>query len=501
MHSLTRYLRALPRLGQTLGLLSAILLPLGQAAADVAPFKNVVLILSDDHRYDFLGFHPDGPKFIETPNFDRMAREGAHMENAFVTTSLCSPSRATILTGQYMHRHKVVDNQRAVPKGTRFFPEYLQSSGIETAYIGKWHMGHDNDAPRKGFDHWASFKGQGVYFDPEFNINGSRKKFEGYNADVTADLALNYLKGVGKKRFYLQVGFKAVHYPFQPAKRHHGRYDKFKVPFPQTMSLTERNYETQPNWVRERRYGIHGIDHMETGPLDNDPVPSFPGLYRRFAETVHGLDENVGRILDYLDASGLAKDTLVLYLGDNGFALGEHGFYDKRDAFEESIRIPMLAYAPGRIRPGTKVNRMTLNLDMAQTVLTAMEVALPDGTPEMSGRSLLPMLLGQAQADWRKHLLYEYHWEWNFPATPTTLAIRTDRYKYIYYHGIWDKNGLYDLQTDPHERHNLIRVPAFAELADKLKKQLFTELGEMGGLTMPIRPPKDFQFYDRKLRR
>ena len=501
MHSLTRYLRALPWLGQALGLLSAILLPLGQAAADVAPFKNVVLILSDDHRYDFLGFHPDGPEFIETPNFDRMAREGAHMENAFVTTSLCSPSRATILTGQYMHRHKVVDNQRAVPKGTRFFPEYLQSSGIETAYIGKWHMGHDNDAPRKGFDHWASFKGQGVYFDPEFNINGSQKKFEGYNADVTADLALNYLKGVGKKRFYLQVGFKAVHYPFQPAKRHHGRYDKFKVPFPQTMSLTELNYETQPNWVRERRYGIHGIDHMETGPLDNDPVPSFPGLYRRFAETVHGLDENVGRILDYLDASGLAKDTLVLYLGDNGFALGEHGFYDKRDAFEESIRIPMLAYAPGRIRPGTKVNRMTLNLDMAQTVLAAMEVAQPDGTPEMSGRSLLPMLLGQAQADWRKHLLYEYHWEWNFPATPTTLAIRTDRYKYIYYHGIWDKNGLYDLQSDPHERHNLIRVPAFAELADKLKNQLFTELGEMGGLTMPIRPPKDFQFYDRKLRR
>ena len=214
----------------------------------------------------------------------------------------------------------------------------------------------------------------------QFNINGNRKKFEGYNADITADLALDYLKRVGKKRFYLQVGFKAVHYPFQPAKRHHGRYDKFKVPFPQTMSLTERNYETQPNWVRERRYGIHGIDHMETGPLDNDPVPSFPGLYRRFAETVHGLDENVGRILDYLDASGLAKDTLVLYLGDNGFALGEHGFYDKRDAFEESIRIPMLAYAPGRIRPGTKVNRMTLNIDMAQTVLAAMEVAQPDGS-------------------------------------------------------------------------------------------------------------------------
>ena len=488
-------------LGQALGLLSAILLPLGQAAADEEPFKNVVLILSDDHRYDFLGFHRDGPEFLETPNLDRMASQGAHLANAFVTTSLCSPSRATILTGQYMHRHKVVDNQRAVPEGTRFFPEYLQAAGIRTAYVGKWHMGHDDDSPRKGFDHWASFKGQGVYFDPEFNINGKRKKFDGYNADVTADLALDYLKQTAGKRFFLQVGFKAVHYPFQPAKRHHGRYEKFDVPRPQTMSLTERNYETQPNWVRERRYGIHGIDHMETGPLDNDPVPSLPGLYRRFAETVHGLDENVGRILDYLDASGLAKDTLVLYLGDNGFALGEHGFYDKRDAFEESIRIPMLAYAPGRSQPGSTIGQMALILDVAQTVLQGMGVAQPSGTPEMSGRSLLPLLLGQAADGWREHFLYEYHWEWNFPATPTTLAIRTDRYKYVYYHGVWDKNGLYDLETDPHERHNLIRVPAFAERAGQLKEQLFAELGEAGGLTMPIRPPKGVQFYDRKLRR
>jgi N-acetylglucosamine-6-sulfatase len=497
MHTLTKKIFT----SLSLGLLAFNLTTFGQANSTNEHFKNVVLILSDDHRFDFLGFHEDGPEFLDTPNFDRMSHEGAHMENAFVTTSLCSPSRATILTGQYMHQHKVVDNQRAVPNGTRFFPEYLQEEGILTAYIGKWHMGHDNDAPRKGFDHWASFKGQGVYFNPEFNINGNKKKFDGYNADITTDLALNYLKKVGRKRFYLQVGYKAVHYPFQPAKRHHGRYEKFKVPFPQTMSLTERNYETQPNWIRERRYGIHGIGHMETGPLDNDPVPSFPELYRRFAETVHGLDENVGRILNYLDESGLAKDTLVLYLGDNGFALGEHGFYDKRDAFEESIRIPMLAYAPGRIKPGTKISEMVLNLDIAQTVLAAMKIQKTKNTPEMSGQSLLPLLLGKTISNWRKHLLYEYHWEWNFPATPTTLAIRTNRYKYIYYHGIWDKNGLYDLQTDPHERHNLIRIPAFNELASNLKNQLFNELGEMGGLSMPIRPPKDFQFYDRKLRR
>ena len=485
----------------SLGLFSLDLTSFGQSSYKNEQIKNVILILSDDHRFDFLGFHENSPNFLETPNFDRMSNEGAHMKNAFVTTSLCSPSRATILTGQYMHQHKVVDNQRAVPDGTRFFPEYLQEAGILTAYIGKWHMGHDNDNPRKGFDHWASFKGQGVYFNPDFNINGNKKKFDGYNADITTDLALNFLKKNGRKRFYLQVGYKAVHYPFEPAKRHLGRYDKFKVPYPQTMSLTERNYETQPNWIRERRYGIHGIGHMETGPLDNDPVPSFPALYRRFAETVHGLDENVGRILNYLDESGLAKDTLVLYLGDNGFALGEHGFYDKRDAFEESIRIPMLAYAPGRIKPGTKVDEMVLNLDIAQTVLAAMKIRKTKNTPEMSGRSFLPLIMGKAPSNWRKHLLYEYHWEWNFPATPTTLAIRTNRYKYIYYHGIWDKNGLYDLQTDPHERHNLIRIPAFNELASNLKNQLFNELGKMGGLSMPIRPPKDFQFYDRKLRR
>ena len=497
MHNLTKKIFTI----LSLGLFSLDLTSFGQPSSKNEQFKNVILILSDDHRFDFLGFHEDSPDFLETPNFDRMSNEGAHMKNAFVTTSLCSPSRATILTGQYMHQHKVVDNQRAVPAGTRFFPEYLQEAGILTAYIGKWHMGHDNDNPRKGFDHWASFKGQGVYFNPEFNINGNKKKFDGYNADITTDLALNFLKKNDRKRFYLQVGYKAVHYPFEPAKRHLGRYDKFKVPFPQTMSLTERNYETQPNWIRERRYGIHGIGHMETGPLDNDPVPSFPALYRRFAETVHGLDENVGRILNYLDESGLAKDTLVLYLGDNGFALGEHGFYDKRDAFEESIRIPMLAYAPGRIKPGTKVDGMVLNLDIAQTVLAAMKIRKTKNTPEMSGRSFLPLIMGKEPSNWRKHLLYEYHWEWNFPATPTTLAIRTNRYKYIYYHGIWDKNGLYDLQTDPHERHNLIRIPAFNELASNLKNQLFNELGEMGGLSMPIRPPKDFQFYDRKLRR
>ena len=464
-----------------------------------APAKNIIFILSDDHRYDFMSFMEEAPEFLETPNMDRMAREGAHLKNAFVSTSLCSPSRASILTGQYMHHHKVVDNQRAVPKGTRFFAEYFQEADFETAYVGKWHMGHDNAEPRPGFDHWVSFIGQGVYMDPVLNINGETNSFKGYNADVLTEQALDWLKRDREKPFLLYVGYKAVHYPFQPAPRHKGRYHGKKIDYPETMAFTEENYETQPKWLLERRYGIHGIDHMETGAFDKDPVPSFDHLYWDFTETVHGLDENIGLLLDYVDQSGLKDDTLVVYMGDNGFALGEHGFYDKRDAFEVSMRVPMLAWGPSWIKPGTVVTQMVQNIDIASTLMESAGVAQPDHTPAMDGTSFLPLLQGES-IPWRDHILYEYHWEWNFPAQPTTLAIRTDRYKYIYYHGVWDINSFHDLATDPHERHNLIRVPAYQETISYLREKLFSELSDLNGLTMPLRPPKGIQFYDRKLR-
>jgi N-acetylglucosamine-6-sulfatase len=430
-----------------------------------------------------------------------MAREGAHLAEAFVSTSLCSPSRASILTGQYMHHHRVVDNQRPVPPGTVFFPQYLQQAGYQTAFVGKWHMGHDIDDPRPGFDHWVSFKGQGTYFDPVLNTNGQRRTHEGYTADVLTDCALEWLdkQRDSNQPFLLYVGYKSVHYPFTPAPRHHGRYEGEKIDYPETMANTERNYRTQPRWVRERRYSIHGIDHMETGAFDKDPVPDFDDLYYRFCETVHGLDENVGRILDYLDAKQLSDNTLVIYLGDNGFELGEHGFYDKRDAFEESIRIPMLAYAPGLIQPGTRIEKMVQNIDVAPTILQACNVPVPDAA-RMDGRSFFP-LLQQQSVPWRDHILYEYHWEWNFPATPTTFALRTDRYKFIFYHGMWDENGFYDLETDPHERHNLFRVPAYQEQISRMQSQLFEELGASGGLVIPVRVPAGDRLEQRKLRR
>jgi N-acetylglucosamine-6-sulfatase len=271
------------------------------------------------------------------------------------------------------------------------------------------------------------------------------------------------------------------------------------VTYPDTMANTEANYETQPRWVRDRRYGIHGIDHMETGRFDRDPVPRFEALYRSYCETLLSLDENIGRLLDWLEKNHLATNTLVLYASDNGFALGEHGFYDKRDAFEVSIRVPLLAWAPGLIRPGTVVTQMVQNIDLAPTFLEAAGVPAP-AEARFDGRSFWPLLQGRT-VPWRDHLLYEYHWEWNFPATPTTFAIRTARYKYIYTHGIWDKAGFYDLATDPVERHNLIHVPAYADQIRALQQQLFDELEASGGLNLPVLRPTGEVLDDRKLAR
>lgn len=492
----------LARLNRLVVILLAAAAFQGMAPVGLAAEKpsNILLILSDDHRWDWLGFLPEAPEFLETPNLDRLAKEGAHLRNAFVSTSLCSPSRASILTGQFMHRHGVVDNQRPEPGGIRFFPEYLRAAGYETALVGKWHMGHDSDDPRKGFDHWAGIRGQGLYFDDTYNVNGERRQITGYSTDVISDLAIDWLKQRKGKPFYCHVSFKAPHFPFEPAPRHRGRYDQAPVRYPDTMANTEENYATQPRWVRERRYGIHGVDHMETGRFDHDPVPSFEELFLRYSEAVYSVDENVGRLLQCLDEAGLSDSTIVIYLGDNGFHLGEHGFYDKRDAFETSIRIPVLLRAPGAVKPGTVVEAMVQNIDLAPTLLEAAGVAVPPDGPKMDGRSFWPLVQGR-EAPWRDHILYEYYWEWNFPATPTIFAIRTDRWKYVHSFGVWDKNGLYDLHTDPVERHNLVEVPAFQDRVQALQRQLFDELAASGGLQVPVFPPAGEVLDDRKLPR
>jgi N-acetylglucosamine-6-sulfatase len=443
--------------------------------------KNIVFILSDDHRHDFMGFHPNAPKFLETPALDRMAAEGVHVKNAFVTTSLCSPSRASILTGVYAYQHEVVDNSRQISKDAVFFPELLDKAGYNTAFVGKWHMGGHTAAPQPGFDRWVSFPGQGVYIDPEMNIDGKKVMMKGYMTDILSDYAMEFLRQQdGSKPFMLYLSHKAVHADFEPAPRHKGRYKDVKLEYPVTMAMTEGNYEGKPRWVYEQRFGWHGVDYLYHGEMD------FDTFYRSYAETLLAMDESVGRVLEHLDETGLAKDTLVVYMGDNGFSFGEHGLIDKRHAYEESIRVPMVAWAPGMIEPGTVVDEMVLNVDIAPTLLAAANIPTPDW---MHGRSFAPLLEGKKIADWRDSFVYTYYWEYNFPHTPTVFALREDRYKYMFYHGLWDKNELYDLEADPHERHNLIDSAAHEEIEQAMRTRLFDWLEKAGAVDVKFQRP------------
>jgi N-acetylglucosamine-6-sulfatase len=443
--------------------------------------RNVIVILSDDHRYDFMSFMESAPDFLETPALDRMAAEGLHVRNAFVTTSLCSPSRASILTGQYAHRHGVVDNTSPIPEGTRFFPGLLQENGWTTALVGKWHMGESTAEPRPGFDHWVSFRGQGRYVDPLLNVDGDEVQEEGYTTDILTDYAIEWLEEQrGRDRpFFLHLAHKAVHAEFVPAREDAGAYADVDIPYPETMADTEANYRGKPRWVRAQRYGWHGVDYAYHGDF------TFDEFYRRYAETLRGLDRNVGRLLDFLEESGLAESTLVIYLGDNGFVLGEHGLIDKRHAYEESMRIPMLVWAPGWIDAGTATDAMVRNIDLASTITELAGVEIPW---TVDGASVLPVLeAGAAPETAGAELLYEYYWEYAFPHTPTTFALRGDRYKYIFYHGVWDINELYDLRTDPLEQHNLISVPAFQDTANAMRDRLFDRLEATDGMRVPVR--------------
>jgi Arylsulfatase A and related enzymes len=461
--------------------------------------RNVIFILSDDHRYDAMGFTGAIPG-LQTPNLDRIANEGVHFENAFVTTSLCSPSRASILTGQYAHTHTVVDNDAPAPANLIYFPQYLQKVGYETSFFGKWHMGGDNDDPRPGFNYWVSFRGQGKYYNPRLNINGKHVQYSdsAYVTDVLTDLAIDWLQKRDKKKpFFMYLSHKAVHAEFHPAKRDRGHYKDIQIQYPVSMFTTAGpnsktfskgkradgstytfNYQDIPRWVREQRYSWHGVDYLYHGQTD------FDSFYQDYLETLMGVDNSVGRVLDFLEQNGLDKETLVIYMGDNGFAFGEHGLIDKRTAYEESMRVPLIARCPALIQPKTKLKQMVLNVDIAPSILELAGVKKPS---QMQGNSFIPLLQNK-QVAWRDKVFYEYYWENAFPQTPTQFAIRTDQYKFIRSQGVWDIDQLYDIQKDPYEVNNLIRHPEYQELAKQLNKELWNWLQETEGLFIPLKP-------------
>src|SRR3954452_13876841 len=455
--------------------------PLTRLDAQTSPSRrrNVVFILTDDHRYDALGFL-HGQPWVRTPNMDALASEGAHLKTAFVTTALCSTSRASILTGIYAHRHQIVDNNTAIPPGTKFFPQLLQQAGYQTAFIGKWHMGGAGDDPQPGFHKWISFKGQGTYLPSKdgLNIDGKHVPQKGYITDELTDYALEWLNGIGRDQpYFLYLSHKAVHADFVPAERHKGMYAGQKFQPPKTVAESGQYAQHRPMWVQNQRNSWHGVDF----PYHSDL--SIAEYYERYAETLMGVDESLGRILKALRDRGELDSTLIIYMGDNGFAFGEHGLIDKRTAYEESMRVPMLARCPELFGGGTVVNEMVSGLDIMPTVLETAGVRIPEG---IDGRSMLSLLRGKSDEKWRKELLYEYYWERNFPQTPTIHSLRTDRYKYIHYYGIWDIDELYDLQEDPLETNNLIGNPERQDTVKELNNRLFNLMEASGAMKIPL---------------
>jgi len=406
--------------------------------------RNLVFILSDDHRYDVMGCA--GHPFVKTPHLDRLARGGVLLRNAFATTALCSPSRASILTGQYVHAHGVTDNVTPLPAGLTTFPQVLQQQGYRTALIGKWHMGGDSDEPRPGFDRWVSFRGQGQYNDPVINFDGQRRKAPGYVTDILSEEAQRFIEQNTGRPFLLYLAHKAVHADFFPAERHQNLYSEAAIPHPRSMADTAENYRGRPEWVRRQRNSWHGVDGMY------DHRVNFDQFYRDYCRTLAALDDSVGRLLDALERQGLLNDTLVVYMGDNGFMFGEHGLIDKRAMYEPSMRVPMLAHCPDLFAGQRRVEGMALNMDICPTLLEAAGAPIP---ATVHGRSLLPLLRGGA-TEWRTEFVYEYFWERDFPQTPTVLGLRTDRHSFMQYHGVWDLDELYDIQKDPDQMHNLM---------------------------------------------
>jgi N-acetylglucosamine-6-sulfatase len=444
--------------------------------------RNIIFILTDDHRYDALGFLK-GQSFVETTHLDSLARDGAHIKNAFVTTALCSPSRATILTGQYAHKHKIIDNNTAIPRGTTFFPQHLQKAGYATGFFGKWHMGNADDAPQPGFDHWVSFRGQGSYLPEKngLNVDGKRVPQKGYITDELTDYAVEWINAREKgKPYFVYLSHKAVHSNFVPAERHKGRYANAKFVPPPTMQASGDMARGRPMWVQNQRNSWHGVEYPYHSDLD------ISEYYKRYAETLLGVDDSVGRLVDTLRKRGELDSTLIIYMGDNGFAFGEHGLIDKRTAYEESMRVPMLVRCPELFAGGKTVEQVVANLDIMPTCLDAAGVKPP---ASIDGQSILPVLQGK-QIPWRDTLLYEYYWERNFPHTPTMHALRGDHYKYIRYHGIWDLNELYDLKEDPLETRNLINDPKHAPTVKEMNAKLFDILERTDGMSMPLYPDR-----------
>jgi N-acetylglucosamine-6-sulfatase len=468
---------------------------------------NVLFMLTDDQRWDTMSCVPERAfPALRTPHMDRLASEGVRFANAFCTYSLCSPSRASFLSGVYPHVHGVRDNFTDYPiDRLPSWHAHLKRAGYRSAYIGKWHMGEGKDAHRPPFDYWASHAGQGHYQDTEFNVSrtidsthfdvqGKRQVLKGYYTHVVTDLAVDWLKTV-KPPFTLQIGHKAPHGRWFVEPKYEHLFDAVPVTKPDTEALLTPG---TPDWVRRRVKTWHGID----GPLYE--THDYGAFVRTYHATIPSVDDSLGAILEALRAKGELDNTIIAFAGDNGFLLGEHASIDKRTAWEESIRIPLLVRYPEVIREPRVVDEMVLNLDLPPTILDFAGIA--DVRPAMQGRSVRALLDGRRD-DWRTSWYYQYDFEKEFPYTPNVRAVRTADWKYIHYpngEGRPDTETaeLYHLTEDPKEQRNLIGEPAAQAKLAELRAELARLQQTTGALPdrMPPSPQLRFEMPEASIR-
>ncbi|MEO6284470.1 MAG: sulfatase [Dyadobacter sp.] len=481
----------------------------GRAFAQQGQRPNIIFIFSDDHAYQGIGAY--GNKIAKTPNIDRIAREGALLTNNLVTNSICGPSRATLLTGKYSHLngYKRNDNTKFNTNQT-LLSETLRKSGYQTAWIGKMHL---NSLPA-GFDYWNVLPGQGSYYNPDFvGQPNDTTHYTGYVSDLITKFSTDWLeKRDNAKPFFLIVGHKATHREWLPDLQDLGAYDDVTFPLPanfyddykgrtaakqqdmtidKTMRLKQDlkvdvDYEKDFTYKRlnpeQKKVFKAYFDKVNKEVADKKLTGNaliewkYQRYLRDYFSTANSLDRNIGKLLDYLDKSGLSKNTVVIYASDQGFYLGEHGWFDKRFIYEESLKTPFVIRYPGVIKPGTRVNDLILNIDWAPTVLNIAGAKIP---ADIQGKSFLPLLkpAATAQIPWRKEAYYHYY---EFPEPHHVFphfGLRTSRYKLAYFYGGADSWELYDLEKDPTEVSNVYGQPGTEKLTADLKGKLKTLMG------------------------
>lgn len=477
-----------------------------------APKKpNIIFIMSDDHAYQAISAYDQ--KLIQTPNIDKIANQGARFDHCFVTNSLCSPSRAVILTGQYSHRTGARDNSfsiRIKPDITTF-PMLLQKAGYQTAIVGKWHL---LNKP-KGFNYSSILIGQGNYYNPDFITNGDTARAHGYATDITMDKALNWLSSMRDKSspFCLMIHNKAPHRDWLPDTTDFHEFSK-DLPLPATLfddySGRGKAAHEQMMEIDKNMHLYNDLKYNASGPIPNDaPTDLHRELdrmdsaqratvlkfyasedakvdtskmthrefviwkYQRYVKDylrcIRSVDRNVGRLLDYLKQAGMLDNTLIVYTSDQGMYLGEHGWFDKRFMYKQSFRTPLLMSYPPKIKPGTVVDAMAMNLDFGPTFLDLAGVPKPD---YMQGTSLVPLFGGQTPADWRKAVYYHFYEYPGWHAVKRHYGIRTQRYKLIHFYYNVNEWELYDLKNDPEEMQNVYDNPDYRQVRDSLTTQL-----------------------------